>query len=238
MFPNAVVRVSDLPFPRFLLQTRVHPSSRKAPLQSSFALRPRKRSLDPSLTCPWVSIPLGDITRARRLLTKLPKPRFAPSAGFLNLSTVCSALELAGLFHPAATSRVSLVQGFFLPRSHPPSSGGACPHAVAAPFAHARRPAFAVPRSCPQTMPLDFEALLRARVAFPQVRLFTSPAVASLFEFLLLQVLTSFDVSSVLLGAFRSWCSRARSSRFRAHLTRSPAACCHRKTQLVHLRPR
>jgi len=40
-----------------------------------------------------------------------PIPRDVPPTGFLNLSTVCSASGFAGLFHPAATSRVS-VQGF------------------------------------------------------------------------------------------------------------------------------
>jgi hypothetical protein len=38
--------------------------------------------------------------------------RFVPSPGFLSLSTVCSALGLAGLFHPAATSRVLPFRGF------------------------------------------------------------------------------------------------------------------------------
>jgi len=58
-------------------------------------------------TCPWVSFPLRDITRARlRLFAEPPTLHFVPSAGFRNLSTASSALELAGLFHPAATSRV------------------------------------------------------------------------------------------------------------------------------------
>jgi hypothetical protein len=40
-----------------------------------------------------------------------PTSRFVPSSGFLNLSTAFSTFGVAGLFHPAATSRVS-VQGF------------------------------------------------------------------------------------------------------------------------------
>jgi hypothetical protein len=65
-------------------------------------------------TCPWVSFPLRDITRARlRLFAEPPTLHFGPSAGFRNLSTASSALELTGLFHPAATSRVrSSFRGF------------------------------------------------------------------------------------------------------------------------------
>jgi len=65
-------------------------------------------------------------TRSRRL----PCLRFVPSSGFLDLSTSFSALGLAGLFHPAATSRIHPVQGVLSPRSHPSSSEGACPQAV------------------------------------------------------------------------------------------------------------
>jgi len=35
-----------------------------------------------------------------------PAPSYVPSATFRTSSTVCSATDLAGLFHPAATSRV------------------------------------------------------------------------------------------------------------------------------------
>jgi len=40
-----------------------------------------------------------------------PGPHFVPSSGFLNPSTVFSATDFAGLFHPAATSRVRLRPG-------------------------------------------------------------------------------------------------------------------------------
>jgi len=50
----------------------------------------------------------------------IPSACYVPSSGFLNLSTVCSAVRLASLFHLAATSRVLsrsggslLVQPFF-----------------------------------------------------------------------------------------------------------------------------
>jgi hypothetical protein len=35
-----------------------------------------------------------------------PSSRYVPPSGFLSLSTVCSTFDFAGLFHPAATSRV------------------------------------------------------------------------------------------------------------------------------------
>jgi hypothetical protein len=44
------------------------------------------------------------------LCERIP-PLTVPSSGFLNLSTAFSAIQLAGLFHPAATYRVRPVQG-------------------------------------------------------------------------------------------------------------------------------
>jgi len=67
---------------------------------------------------------------AATIYARGPNSALPPSSGFRNLSTVCSAVSLAGLFHPAATSRISLVQGLLTPRSHPASSAGACPLAV------------------------------------------------------------------------------------------------------------
>lgn len=74
--------------------------------------------------------------RAATFSRKVPTSRFVPSSDFLSPSTVCSALGLAGLFHPAATSRVSLVQGLLSPCSLPRSSRGACPLAVGSQTAH------------------------------------------------------------------------------------------------------
>jgi len=42
-----------------------------------------------------------------------------PSSGFLSLSTVCSATDSAGLFHPAATYRLHAIQGLLSPCSRP-----------------------------------------------------------------------------------------------------------------------
>jgi hypothetical protein len=46
--------------------------------------------------------------------TRFTSPSFAPPSAFLRLSMVHSGLVLAGLLHPAATSRLLLFRGFFL----------------------------------------------------------------------------------------------------------------------------
>jgi len=52
-----------------------------------------------------VPIPLRDINPASPLGDGHPRSVYVPPAAFHTLSTVCSSLYLAGLFHPAATSR-------------------------------------------------------------------------------------------------------------------------------------
>ena len=48
----------------------------------------------------------------------IPVSRYVPSSGFLNLSTACSTTGIAGLFHPAATSRVLRPGASPAPQSH------------------------------------------------------------------------------------------------------------------------
>jgi len=134
-------------------------------------------------TCPWVSVPLRDITRARlRFLAAHPTHRFDPSSGFRNLSTASSALELAGLFHPAATSRVRRSFRGFSPvaatlplrKELPPcrcciAARTHAPTFIGSYAAHVRCLSTSRPRSAP------------GRVL--RVRLFTSPKAAPLFEF-------------------------------------------------------
>jgi len=60
-----------------------------------------------------VSLPLRDINPAQRS-SGLPSSPWPPSSTFLTSSTVSSAPGLAGLLHPAATSRV-LPSGAFPP---------------------------------------------------------------------------------------------------------------------------
>jgi len=55
---------------------------------------------------PWGSVPLRDINQRCPLDTRFPCPASVPSSAFRTPSTVCSATGLAGLFHPAAASRV------------------------------------------------------------------------------------------------------------------------------------
>jgi len=70
---------------------------------------------------------------------------FGPSSAFLTLSTGCSSLCLAGLFHPAATSGIHL-SGALLPAAEPRHLvGGRCPPVVqrltsAGELPHQRRP--------------------------------------------------------------------------------------------------
>jgi len=110
----------------------------------------------PSFTC-LGSLPSSRLhSSAATFSRRLPRPRFGPSSGFLNLSTFFSALQLTGLFHPAATSRVSPVQGLLSPCSHPSSSEGACPQAVGPPrLTRLRR--------LPSPSDLGFEAFIRTR---------------------------------------------------------------------------
>jgi len=165
------------------VKDRAHPSSRNS---SSECLRPQELAVHLSMssfTCPWVSFPLRDITRAQlRFFAEHPRLHFVPSSGFHNLSTVSSALELAGLFHPAATSRVRAVQGLLSPRSHPPSSGGACPLAVAAPSL-THPPSLSQRRARCHVRCRSASRLRSAQGRVPRVRLFTSPKAAPLFEF-------------------------------------------------------
>lgn len=64
---------------------------------------------------PWGSRPLHDVGwRRPHTQEEFPTSHFGPSAAFRAPSTVCSAASLAGLFRPAAVSRVSL-QGFVPP---------------------------------------------------------------------------------------------------------------------------
>jgi len=158
---------------------------RFAPPQSSFTRSPRRSRFHGGPTCRWVSFPLRDITREQlRFFARPPEPRFGPSAGFRNLSTASSALSLAGLFHPATTSRVRCRSGaslpsqraFFVRRRLPP-----CRCCIAA------RQLVSKPR--PRTMPLDFEAFIPRRAAFFGFGYSPGPKPLPSSNFLLLQVL-------------------------------------------------
>jgi hypothetical protein len=70
-----------------------------------------------------------------------PNPHDVPSSGFLNLSTVSSTFGLAGFFHPAATSRVS-VQGF----DPDPQPCRLVAGRASLPLSHVRSPVARLPR--------------------------------------------------------------------------------------------
>jgi hypothetical protein len=115
-------------------------------------------------TCRWVSFPLRDITRARlRFFAEPPTLHFDPSSGFRNLSTASSALELAGLFHPAATSRVIFRSGASLPPQPPFLIGRSVPPCRCCIAAPTHGPTFAGSLVSPHATPLGFEASICAR---------------------------------------------------------------------------
>jgi hypothetical protein len=118
----------------------------------------------PGFTCHWVSSPLRDITRKQlRFFAEPPTLHFAPSSGFHSLSTVSSALELAGLFHPAATSRVLFRPGASLPPQPPFLIGKSIPPCRCCIVAPTHGPTFAGSLVSPRTTPLGFEASICAR---------------------------------------------------------------------------
>jgi len=114
---------------------------------------------------------------------EFPTSRFVPPSGFLNLPAVCSVVSCAGLFHPAATSRVRFLpsRGFSRPAAVPSSSLDPAP----LPF---------METSWPATRPPLARCRLRGFVpqgrCVPRVRWLASPLIAPLFGFLLLRVLT------------------------------------------------
>lgn len=131
-----------------------------APISSSEFLRHSLplRALRPELTARVLG-PLHDITGRVHQSRGSPGPRSVPSSGYRNLATSFSALRLAGLFRPAAMSRVHTVQGLCFPRAavHP-RRVSFYPHAVAPHCAHLARAKW------PRNKALGFEVLLRARM--------------------------------------------------------------------------
>jgi hypothetical protein len=118
----------------------------------------------PGFTCQWVSFPLRDITRKQlRFFAEPPTLHFAPSSGFHSLTTVSSALELAGLFHPAATSRVLFRSGASLPPQPPFLIGRSLPPCRCCIAAPTHGPTFAGSPVSPRATPLSFEAFICAR---------------------------------------------------------------------------
>jgi hypothetical protein len=147
------------------LSDRVHSLVPSVPFgvpSPALPVRPRparhSRAEPKQATAPaWDLVPHRDITGgvhdplARNPLARNhgdSNPRCVPSTGFLNLSTACSATSFAGLFHPAATSRVRVRPGV-----SPDSQRdlGSSPRPASVPFRRARSPASRLPRTRPST---------------------------------------------------------------------------------------
>ena len=86
------------------LRSRVHPLVSFAPLQSPpLRARPGPPGQE---HLPWGSRSPSSRRQSRASSRRGSKPAVHPSSAFLTPSTASSARGLAGLFHPAATSRV------------------------------------------------------------------------------------------------------------------------------------
>jgi hypothetical protein len=128
-FQTRTVDSLSLPVPHLLAE--ISSSFRDdSPLQSSFALTSRPSPFGPRLHLPRFRpssrLHSGPSTfrETSQSLTTVRPQAFSTSRRFT------PAQSFAGLFHPAATSRVHPVQGLLSTCSHPSSSEGACPHAV------------------------------------------------------------------------------------------------------------
>jgi hypothetical protein len=92
---------------------RFHPPASFAPPSKCCSLRPAlgtpldlATSRKPKSASLGVRCPHRGVNQRRPHTAGIPLPTFGPSSAFRTPSTVCSATGLAGLFHPAATSRV------------------------------------------------------------------------------------------------------------------------------------
>jgi len=121
----------------------------------------------------------GGIHRCR-----LPRPRTVPSSTFLTSSTACSATGFAGLFRPAATSRVLLFRGF-APDAAAPPRRRPVPSWLASGALHSGCPACATRLRSTPGLALRRDPLRRARGL--AVRAARSPPELHLLQVLLLR---------------------------------------------------
>jgi hypothetical protein len=112
------------------LAKRVHPPILSLPCRA-LPLRVRPAAAVSAKLLPGGSFPLRDINQERPLDPRFPGPESVPSSAFRTPSTVSAAPGLAGLFHPAAASRVRS-SGVFPPVKPYHLVGGRCPPAVTA----------------------------------------------------------------------------------------------------------
>lgn len=158
------------------MTVRVHPSFTPLLFRVPSFERPTQHLSVPGTACLGF-LPLRDFTGARpqfREGSQLPAT-VRPQA--FSASRRLSPLSgSAGLFHPAATSRVHPVQGLLPALSHPSSSEGACPPAVGTSSLASRSQLHS---RCPST-----SRPYSARGCVRSTWLFTVPTAAPLFRFL------------------------------------------------------
>lgn len=112
LFPTDLRRVTSVPAPA-LLRARVHPL-RRFTSPTEYVTAPNLPvPVASSEHLPWGLAPNRDNTSRSPLIGEFPKLTFVPPTAFLTLSTVCSSSNLAGLFHPTATSGIHF-PGVFL----------------------------------------------------------------------------------------------------------------------------
>jgi len=139
----------------------------------------------------------------------IPVSRYVPSSGFRNLSTACSTTGIAGLFHPAATSRVLRSGVSPAPQRHHLINGD-CLHALCRAVTH-RLP------GC-HARPSGLRGFAPRSDAFDRTRGLALPDVAPLFGLLLLQVSRGRPDSGVVPD-----CPVSARDVFRLHLRRRVA---------------
>jgi len=160
--------------PRFLTDCRPPLTCVNGFILSSFTplqrLPFRARPTPPSVELlPWGWLSLF-ATSASSVVTAGSHPRRLPSSAFLTPPTVCSATGLAGLFHPAATSRV-------LPREAPTRTAETPRRRLFALSSLAKVRYRQLPTGATFPRPA-LRALLRARVPVPRLRcLAAAPAL-------------------------------------------------------------
>jgi hypothetical protein len=222
LFPNPRREASSIRRPPEPVMARAHPSPRSS---SSEFLR---AFTSPAIFRSRLHQPLGfrslfatslersDVSSRSAptpVASRRPRAFAAPRRFFPRSSS-------QACFIPQPRSGIRSFRGLLSPRSHPSSSEGACPLAVGTPSLSARSSLRRSVRA-PRVVPLDFEASIRAgpRSESPVIHLAPgrSPLRVPCSS-------RSFvrDVGSGFPGAFRSWCSRARSSPCRFDLAVLP----------------
>ena len=190
-------------------------------LQSSFSFQHRSAPFGPSMPTEGL-IPHRGVTGARTLGAEVPRPPLRsahrlsqPLDGFLRTP----ACELISSRNHVQGS--SPFKGLLPLCSHPPSSGGACPHAVTILHTHRRT-------GCHARHP-STSRLCSAQGCVPRVRCLASPSAAPFLGFPPLQVFSL--IASAPVSPESSTHGVTRLPLLARELPRSPSAHCQRRAQ-------